>query len=311
MTQLIDYSYARPSPASIKGAGYAGVVRYLSPTSGKNLGAAERDGLLAAGLSIALVWESDGVTTGGPGVGASHARTANAQANALGYPAGCPIFYATDHDYTAAAVAGYYQGVASAGGRPWGIYGGIKVIDGINAPYYWQTGAWSSGRVSARAHLYQRIGGATISGTDVNDVRLALPLWSTSFGSAGGIVSGTVHIPGAPVFPTQSAPPAPTIAPSEEDMITLILWCYTELVGRTSPPNVTEIEGWISSTPGWTAAQVLDGFLNAVVEPGGVVKAYADFLGRQPSSGDIDLRKGMTIRQVRLDVASAAAAGKH
>lgn len=100
--------------------------------------------------------------------------------------------------------------------------------------------------------------------------------------------------------------PEPTI-PQEEDMLALILWCYAALVGRTNPPSVSEVENWISGTPGWTAARVLDAFLNAPCEPGGVVKAYADFLGRAPESQaviDQRLTSKPTVRQVRLDVAS-------
>ena len=70
MTQLVDYSFSRPSAASIAAAGFIGVVRYLSGNAGKDLSAGERDALHAAGLAIALVWETDGVTTGGAGVGA-------------------------------------------------------------------------------------------------------------------------------------------------------------------------------------------------------------------------------------------------
>jgi hypothetical protein len=119
-------------------------------------------------------------------------------------------------------------------------------------------------------------------------------------GGGGGIVSGTVHIQGAPNFPDI---PAPTT--QEDDMLTLILWCFAALVGRTNPPATEETENWLSGTSGWTAAQVLNAFLDAKCEPCTVVKAYADFLHRVPSQADIDLRVNthMTVRQVRIDVA--------
>ncbi|MDA8440498.1 MAG: DUF1906 domain-containing protein [Propionibacterium sp.] len=215
MSTLVDYSLARPDPASIVSSGAAGVMRYLSHTPAKNLSAGERDALHAAGLAVGLVWETDGVTTGGAGVGASHAQQANAQADALGYPVDCPIFYATDHDYDPAAVAGYYLGVASAGGRPWGVYGGIRVVDGVAAPYSWQTAAWSAGRISDRAHIYQRVGGAPIPGIDVNDLRRPLPMWVGGLGGLGRSIGG-----GATLMVTPSGAPALPIAPlppSEED----------------------------------------------------------------------------------------------
>lgn len=246
MIQLVDYSFARPSLSAIVAAWFTGVVRYLSATPGKNLSASERDALHAAGLSITLVWETDGITTGGPGVGAAHARTANAQADALGYPADCPIFYATDHDYTAAQVTGYYQGVASAGGRPWGIYGGIKVIGGIDAPYYWQTGAWSGPTVSPRAHLYQQTGGAPIPGTDVNDLRRPLPVWVGGLGGLGRSIGGASTLtinPGATTTP-------PTTAPRKAHTMKVIkaadtgeVWVTDGIEKRyvTTPPQITDL----------------------------------------------------------------------
>jgi hypothetical protein len=111
-------------------------------------------------------------------------------------------------------------------------------------------------------------------------------------------------IPAIPTTPSLSNPL------QEDDMLTLILWCYSELVGRTNPPSVSEIENWISGTSGWTATQVLDGFLNAQCEPDGVVKAYKDFLGRSPESQSViddRINRHMTIRQVRIDVAAGAA----
>ncbi len=178
MTQIIDYSWARPDPKAIVAAGYPGVIRYLSKDPSKNLTPAERDALFAEDLDILLVWETTGDTTGGSDVGKAHAIEANKQADALGYPRDVPIFYASDHDYLPDQVIGYYQGVAAAGGRPWGLYGGIKLVDGITAPYYWQAAGWSGGNISTRAHLHQFVSGSKIPGTDVNAVLNPVPMWS-------------------------------------------------------------------------------------------------------------------------------------
>jgi hypothetical protein len=57
-----------------------------------------------------------------------------------------------------------------------GVYGGIAVVDACAAAractYFWQTSAWSGGRVSPAAHLYQhqydvKVGGAEV---DINDL---------------------------------------------------------------------------------------------------------------------------------------------
>ena len=112
--------------------------------------------------------------------------------------------------------------------------------------------------------------------------------------------------PGVDPAPT-SAPPTPEPL-QEDDMLALILWAYTELVGRTSAPSTDEVTNWVSGTPGWTSAQTLAAFLGAPCEPGGVVKAYKDILGRAPESQAViaeRLATKPTIRKVRLDLSNS------
>lgn len=111
--------------------------------------------------------------------------------------------------------------------------------------------------------------------------------------------------------PVNIPAPAPTLTGSlqEDDMITLILWCYAELIGRPNPPSVAEIENWVSGTGGWNGAQVLNGFLGAIAEPGSIDKAYLDILGRHVDPAGAASNSGKTVRQVRVDLAAAAAAG--
>jgi hypothetical protein len=120
----------------------------------------------------------------------------------------------------------------------------------------------------------------------------------------GGNVAGV-----PPLHPL--VPPTPTV--QEDDMVTLIIWCYAQLVGRTGPPSVNEIENWISGTPSWSAAQVLEGFLGAKCEPGGVTKAFQDFLGHAPNASQITewLSTAPTIREVRMGIAQSPEALHH
>jgi hypothetical protein len=170
---VLDYAWARPSPAAIAGAGYSGVLRYLSFEPSKNLSPAERDGLWAAGLSIGLVWEATAqAPLQGFSRGQSDARNANDQADALGWPGNVVIIYAVDFDartmgsvlaqgvtlstavdvhrktalnpYGAELVrqamsaqmdqvADYFRGVRSVGRRPSGVYGPDHVLDSLAA----------------------------------------------------------------------------------------------------------------------------------------------------------------------------------
>lgn len=218
MAQLVDYAWTKPTPAQIIAAGYEGVLRYLSTDSSKNLTPGERDALLDAGLSIGLVWETTATRAGQGYVAGQHdVQAAEAQAAALGYPMGCPIFYAVDYDAAPAAVVPYFQGVQGLARWPVGVYGSANVIEAVPAMWKWQTTAWSHGRVSPRAHLYQTLL-PSLAGCDLNKVLSPVPLWSHAAGSSGGIVAGGVSVPGVPTFPTTtSTTTAPIAKPVQED----------------------------------------------------------------------------------------------
>ena len=221
MSALVDYAWQKPSPAQIVAAGYTGVLRYLSFDASKNLSPAERDGLLAAGLAIGLVWETTATRAGqGYGAGQQDVQAAEAQANALGYPAGCPIFYAVDYDAAVSAVLPYFQGVVGLAHHPVGVYGSANIIEGVPVPWKWQTLAWSYKRVSSQAHIYQN-GGPTLPGCGYDAVLKPIPLWTATSG-LGGLASGVVTIPGAPTFPT-----APTAPPIQEDDMAF-KWYYVK-----------------------------------------------------------------------------------
>lgn len=177
MSLAIDYSYARPNPTDIASAGYVAVLRYLSgaPQSGKDLTSAEASALHSAGLAIGLVWETTGTDyTNGFAQGAADGTSANAEADALGYPSACPIFYAIDTDVSdPATVLPYFQGLQSAGGRTVKAYGSDSVIDYLATQGFgtgWQTEAWSGAAISSNAVLYQRVTPTlTIAGTAPGD----------------------------------------------------------------------------------------------------------------------------------------------
>jgi hypothetical protein len=127
-------------------------VRYLSHKPAKNLSPGERDALHAAGLAVGLVWETTASRTlGGYAAGRADGFEANRQADALGYPKDRAVFYAVDFDATVDQVAGsiadYFRGVTDLGGRPAGVYGSYRVIEGIvgggRARWGWQCAAWS------------------------------------------------------------------------------------------------------------------------------------------------------------------------
>lgn len=203
----IDFAFTKPPAANVRDAGYKGVIGYISHDSTKDLQGGQAQAYLNAGLDVAYVWETTATrAAAGYAAGRQDVIEANNAASARGYPAWGVIFYAVDFDASPAGVLSYFDGVHDQGGRPAGIYAGIRPIDSIagtnTITYGWQTAAWSGGQVSGRAHLYQRssrtrnIAGIDPSSTDEDVVLRPFPTWRNRSGTGGG--GGGVVIPPPP-----------------------------------------------------------------------------------------------------------------
>jgi hypothetical protein len=161
----VDYSFARPSPASLRAAGFSFAVRYLSDYAQKNITRAEADALMAAGIDVVANWEGDGhneILDGWAG-GVHAASVGAAEAAAAGMPSGRPIYFSIDFDAQPsqqAAVNAFMDGAASVIGRgrvgAYGSYGVItRLFDAGKITWGWQTYAWSYGQWNGRAQLRQ------------------------------------------------------------------------------------------------------------------------------------------------------------
>ena len=201
----VDYSFARPSPATLRGQGYTFAARYLSYSSGKNLSKSEADDLIAHGLDVVSNWEESATAAlDGYSQGASDAKAAEAQALADGAPSTRPIYFSVDFDATPgqqAAINDYFDGVASVIGRNrTGAYGGYYVIERLfdagKITWGWQTYAWSGGQWDSRAHLRQIENGIDDDCCDKDEAVAAdFGQWPYSTGETG---------------PTPPKPPVPT-----------------------------------------------------------------------------------------------------
>jgi len=144
------------------------LIGYVSPNPAKNLTADVWAACRDTGILIGLVRESTaGRALEGQAGGAADGQAAEDQANTVGYPVDAVLFFAVDQDTTAAdypAIQGYAEAFNEGTRRPVGSYGETDVIDHFVTPgvqpvrYVWQTAAWSDGRLSAEANLYQRFG---------------------------------------------------------------------------------------------------------------------------------------------------------
>lgn len=183
MIKGLDYSWARPTGAVIKRAGFNFVVRYIPypGNGGKGLTAAERDDLRANGLDIAMVFESfANRALQGHAAGAADATASKQQMAALGFPASTPVYFAVDFDAAEAQqpeIDDYLRGAASVlGPDRVGVYAGYWIVkrchENGTAKWLWQTYAWSGGNVHPAIHIYQYLNGQNVNGSvDFNEAK--------------------------------------------------------------------------------------------------------------------------------------------
>src|SRR5579863_2613863 len=127
MEKLIDFAFSRPSPAAIKQAGYAGVIRYLCIDQTKQITPAEANGYHSVGLTVTLTYEDTANDAeGGEAMGAAKAAIAKPELAALGVPSDRPVYFAVDENLVAdkydAALA-CVRTFANDLGRPQAVYG--------------------------------------------------------------------------------------------------------------------------------------------------------------------------------------------
>ena len=170
---------------------------------------------------------------------------------------------------------------------------------------YRRKNGWRPERYSGTNGHYHHVHVSILHGDTFEDDRSG---WGLATATAVSNPAGWTGVV-IPATQTGTAPAPLTPLAQEDDMLTLILWCYAELVGRPNPPSVAEIENWVTGTPGWTSAQVLSAFLSATAEPGSIDKAYRDILGRNVDPAGAASNTGKSIRQVRTGLAAAYAAG--
>nr|DAV09907.1 MAG TPA: Cell wall hydrolase autolysin [Caudoviricetes sp.] len=210
MREGVDYSWGRPSGASLKAAGKDFVVRYLfdDGQGGKGLDPSEIADLRANGIDIAVVYEEYANSFRGRDAGIAQAHRAQAALNHLDLPKDLPIYFAVDWDSTPgdqAAIDEACRGAAAVIGlERVGIYGSYYVIERCKAAdtarWFWQTYAWSGGQVSQHNHLYQYRNAQEIAGHAV-DFTKAVKSEFGQHGVSGGIVN----------TPSPSAVPQPSV----------------------------------------------------------------------------------------------------
>jgi hypothetical protein len=171
----IDYAWHDSlDPVKLRGVGVTFAARYFARSAdSKRLSADEAKRLSAAGIDIVTVWETTTTRAeGGSAAGADDGARAVQEAHDVGQPRGSGIYAAVDEDTTVGPhITGYFQAFTKAchdAGYRSGVYGSYVVVEECRSrglcDLGWQTYAWSGGRVSSHAQLYQYSNGHYVSG---------------------------------------------------------------------------------------------------------------------------------------------------
>jgi LysM repeat protein len=149
----------------LKENGIEYVGRYLG-NSWKSIREKECDALINAGLKIVSIWETNPTFPAyfTKNQGSADAKMASAFAKSIGQREGSAIYFAVDFDAQVGDMKGilnYFEGIREELDRIYkvGVYGSYDVLKILHsnsaADYYWQTGAWSRGKIASFIDILQ------------------------------------------------------------------------------------------------------------------------------------------------------------
>lgn len=174
-------------------AGMKFACRYLVPASmaWKRLTREEAELITAAGMKIVSVFQrGTNDAAGGAANGQRDGAAALQEAKLIGQPEGTPVYFAVDFDAQPKdfdAIEAYLRSAAKElPGYQVGVYGSYAVVEEMArrgaCSHFWQTYAWSKGRLSSVANLHQYRNGQTLAGhqVDLNDGLGGEGWWDTN-----------------------------------------------------------------------------------------------------------------------------------
>ena len=178
---VYDFSFARPTPASLKAAGAVGVMRYVCKDSSKVITPAEAKSYLNAGLGLGLVYEDGAMDWSSQAAGKSKAVTAIPILKSLGWPAGRPVYAAVDMvDLPSSQYETVYQSIhafclatmtpdAAYGPRPFLLY--CEEHHGMEWLWEMASSSANTGPEPTNKRLQQLVGSTgPLFGVDANTV---------------------------------------------------------------------------------------------------------------------------------------------
>jgi LysM repeat protein len=191
----------------LKAAGIEYVGRYLGD-SWKTIGEKEADVLVKAGLKIISIWETNPTYARyfSEDKGFLDGKQAFSFAKSIGQPEGSAIYFAVDYDAQTTdmqAILSYFYGVRESLGKDYkvGIYGSFAVLEMLHrsnaVDCYWQTAAWSSGKVADFIDILQFGFNKKIAGipVDYNQFLTCAGSWSKATQPSSSIDSSSQPSP--------------------------------------------------------------------------------------------------------------------
>ncbi|RYM06526.1 DUF1906 domain-containing protein [Sporolactobacillus sp. THM7-7] len=184
------------SAEKLKRAGIEAVGRYLGdPASWKTLTASEAEAILSSGLGIFSIWETNPTrrTYFTRSQGREDARRAAHYAELIGQPRKTAIYFTVDYDARPGdmkQITAYFRTLNELKHYKIGVYGSYSVIETLHranlAEFFFQTYAWSGGKRSGQAHLYQHRNGTTVAGiyADLDKILRPAGIWKQRAGSS-------------------------------------------------------------------------------------------------------------------------------
>lgn len=167
--------------SALKSAGFEYAMRYLPTHAWKGLTAEEVRAIQGAGLKLVSILQKSANYAGyfTKEQGRKDGADAQQLAGNLGQPRGSAVYFAVDYDCRRpselANVASYFEGVKETLKHyKVGVYGSHTVVNHMRnkVDYFWQTYAWSSGKVAEHIHMHQYQNGVTVAGVQIdrNDI---------------------------------------------------------------------------------------------------------------------------------------------
>lgn len=256
MPDAIDQSWSRIDPHKAVEAGIKLVCGYLSHDPSKNWTPAWVRAYHAVGIGVLLNWESDpgrpllGAAAGHPD-GADAVNLAQQLIRSVGYAPKNKIslVFSCDRDTAPTqypAIDAYYRAtkeLTDMGGFLNGAYGEADLIEHLHAAALtaveWQTLAWSGGRISTQADLYQSSINNTVANASVDIDKILHPATLGAWWAPGSyeesLDSSAVLIAQHPITPPEDGM-FEIIHDTSEPIVGYYAWslgCWRLIAGNT------------------------------------------------------------------------------